>query len=99
MMILVVARGFIRCACCLPEYLNRVTWMFLGSAKVLIHCKKNIFKIYYHNTFSFVKSTSVIYLFEITYYFEFLVIKLISFIVLTHFLQFNQLIILRQPRY
>jgi len=31
------------------------------------------------------------YLVEITYYFEFLMIKLISFIVLTHFFQLNQL--------
>jgi len=40
----------------------------------------------------------MIYLVEITYYFEFLMIKLIAFIVLTHFFQFNQLKILRQPR-
>jgi len=40
----------------------------------------------------------IIYLVEITYYFEFLMSKLISFIVLTHFFQFNQLKILRQPR-
>jgi len=40
----------------------------------------------------------IIYLFEITYYFEFLMVKLIYFIVLTHFFQFNQLKILRQPR-
>jgi len=52
---------------------------------------KNIFKICYHNIFSFVKSTKIIYLVEITYCFDFLMIKLISFIVLTHFLQFNQL--------
>jgi len=74
-MIWVVARGFMRWSCWLPECLNGVTWMFLVSAKVLIHCKKNIFKIYYHNTFSFVKSTSIIYLVELTYYFEFLMIK------------------------
>jgi len=41
----------------------------------------------------------IIYLVEITYYFEFLMIKLNSFIVLTHFFQFNQLKILRQPGY
>jgi len=40
----------------------------------------------------------IIYLVEITYYFELLMIKLISFIVLTHFSQFNQLKIARQPR-
>jgi len=33
----------------------------------------------------------IIYLVEKTYYFEFLMIKLIAFIVLTHFFQFNQL--------
>jgi len=33
----------------------------------------------------------IIYLVEKTYYFEFLMVKLISFIVLTHFFQFNQL--------
>jgi len=38
------------------------------------------------------------YLVEITYYFEFLAIKLIS-IVLTQFFQLNQLKILRQPGY
>jgi len=62
-----------------------------------LHCKKNIFKICYHNILSFVKSTLIIYSVEITYYFEFLMIKLIYFIVLTHFFQFNQL--LRQPSY
>jgi len=40
----------------------------------------------------------IIYLVEITYYFEFLMVKFIYFIVLTHFFQFNQLKILRQPR-
>jgi len=39
----------------------------------------------------------IIYLVKITYYFEFLMIKFI-FIVLTHFFQFNQLKIWRQPR-
>jgi len=39
-MIWVVARGFMRWSCWLPECLNGVTWMFLVSAKVLIHCKK-----------------------------------------------------------
>jgi len=57
--------------------------------------KKNIFKICYHNIFSFVKSTKLIYLVQITYYFEFLMIQSIS-IVLTHFFHFNQLKILRQ---
>jgi len=41
----------------------------------------------------------MIYLVQITYYFEFPMIKSISFIVLTHFFQFNQLKILRQPGY
>jgi len=41
----------------------------------------------------------MIYLDEITYYFEFLMIKLICFIVLTHFFQFNQLKLLRTPGY
>jgi len=41
----------------------------------------------------------IIYLVEITYNFEFLMVKLISFIVLTHFFQFNELKILRQPGY
>jgi len=40
----------------------------------------------------------IIYLVETTYYFEFLMVKLIDFIVLTHFFQFNQLKILRQAR-
>jgi len=40
----------------------------------------------------------MIYLVQITYNFEFLMIKLIS-IVLTHFFQFNELKILRQPGY
>jgi len=39
------------------------------------------------------------YLVQITYYFEFLMIKSISFIVLTQFFQFNQLKFLRQPGY
>jgi len=34
------------------------------------------------------------YLVQITYNFEFLMVKLISFIVLTHFFQFNELKIL-----
>jgi len=52
----------------------------------------NIFKICYHNTFSFLQiNFIIIYLVEITHYFEFLMMKLISFIVLTHFFQFNQL--------
>jgi len=41
----------------------------------------------------------IIYLVEITYYFECMMIKLISFIVLTHFFQFNKLKSLRQPGY
>jgi len=52
-----------------------------------INCtvKKKKFKVCYHNIFSVVKSCLIVYLVEITYYFEFLMIKLISFIVLTHF--------------
>jgi len=57
-----------------------------------VHCKKNIFKIYYHNIFFFCQiNFIIIYLVEISYYFEFLMIKLIFFIVLTHFVLFNQL--------
>jgi len=41
----------------------------------------------------------IIYLVEITCYLELLMIKLISFIVLTHFFQFNELKILTQPGY
>jgi len=58
---------------------------------------KNIFKICYHNIFCQINFI-IIYLVEKTYYFVFLMVKLIYFIVLTHFLQFNQLKILRQPR-
>jgi len=36
---------------------------------------------------------------QITYYFEFLMIKSISFIVLTQFFHFNELKFLRQPGY
>jgi len=39
------------------------------------------------------------YVVHIAYYFEFLVIKSISFIVLTQFFHFNELKILRQPGY
>jgi len=35
-----------------------------------------------HNLFSFVKSTQITYLVQITYNFEFLMVKLISFILL-----------------
>jgi len=52
-----------------------------------------------HNIFSFVKSTKIIYLVQITYNFEFRLIKSISIIVLTHFFHFNKLKILRQPDY
>jgi len=41
----------------------------------------------------------MIYLVQITYNFEFLMIKSFSFIVLTHFFQFNELKILRQLGY
>jgi len=44
-----------------------------------------------HNIFSLVKSTSIIYVVQITKYFEFLMIKSISFIVLTKFFHFNEL--------
>jgi len=55
----------------------------------------NIFKICYHSIFSFAKLTIIL----TNNYFEFLMIKSISFIVLTHVFQFNQLKILRQPGY
>jgi len=46
-MIWVVARGFMRCACCLPECLNGVTWMFLWSAKVLTCCYKDVSRVFW----------------------------------------------------
>jgi len=52
-----------------------------------------------HNIFSFVKSTEIIYVVQITSYFEFLMVKSISFIVLTQFFHFNELKIFRQPGY
>jgi len=42
---------------------------------------KNIFKICYHNIFFCQINFLIIYLVKITYYFEFLMVKLISFIV------------------
>jgi len=55
-----------------------------------IQCKKIIFSRFIITTF-FLCQANLIYLVQITYYFEFLMIKSISFIVLTHFFQFNQL--------
>jgi len=53
--------------------------------------------ICYHNILSFVKSTYIIYLVQITYYFEFLMIKIN--LLQTHFFHFNELKILRKPGY
>jgi len=51
----------------------------------LLHCKK-IFSRFVITTYLFCQiNFIIIYFVEITYYFEFLMIKLISFIVLTHF--------------
>jgi len=66
---------------------------------ILFHCKK---KTYFQDLLSqhfFFCQINLIYLGEITYYFEFLMIKSITFIVLIHSFQFNQLKILRQPGY
>jgi len=63
----------------------------------LVHCKKYFQDLLSQHIF-FCQINFIIYLVEITYYFEFLMIKLISFILLTHFFQFNQLKMLRQPR-
>jgi len=65
-----------------------------------IHCKKNIYfqDLLSQHIFFCQINFIIIYLVEVTYYFEFLMIKWIYFIVLTHFFQFNQLKILRQPR-
>jgi len=63
-----------------------------------IHCKKYFQDLLSQHIFFCQINFILIYLVEITYYFEFLMIKLISFIVLTRFFQFNQLKILRQPR-
>jgi len=51
-----------------------------------MHC------IFYHSIVYFVKSTLKIHAFQITQYFEFLLIKSISFIVLTQFFDFNELL-------
>jgi len=59
------------------------------------HCKKYFQDLLSQHIFFFQINFIIIYLVEITYYFEFLMVKLI-YIVLTHFFQFNQL--LRQPR-
>jgi len=68
-------------------------WVTCRFNTMTIDCKKkNVFKICYHNIFFFCQiNFIIIYLVEITYYFEFLMIKSISFIVLTHFFHFNQL--------
>jgi len=47
----------------------------------MVHWEKIFFKICYHNIFSFCQiNFIIIYLVEITYYFEFLMVKLIYFI-------------------
>jgi len=63
-----------------------------------MHCKKYFQDLLSKHVFFCQINFIVIYLVEITYYFEFLMVKLIYFIVLAHFFQFNQLKILRQPR-
>jgi len=67
-----------------------------GGAQVL--CKKCFQDLLPQHIFFCQINFIIIYLVEITYYFEFLMVKLIYLIVLTHFFQFNQLKILRQPR-
>jgi len=62
------------------------------------HCKKYFPDLLSQHIFFCQINFIVIYLVEITYYFEFLMVKLISFIVLTHFFQSNQLKILKQPK-
>jgi len=62
---------------------------------ILLHCKKNVVitkKIFCQINLNNLFSSDNIY-------FEFLMIKSISFIVLTQFFEFNQLKILRQPGY
>jgi len=57
--------------------------------------------ICYHNVF-FWSYQLIIYVVQITKYFEFLIIKSISFIVLTKFFNFNELFfneVLKQPGY
>jgi len=66
-------------------------------AQLVLHCKKYFQDLLSQHIFFCQINSIIIYLVEITYYFEFLMIKLIS-IVLTHFVQFKQLKILRQPR-
>jgi len=58
---------------------------------IMSHNVKNIFKICSQHIFFCQINFIIIYLVEKTYYFEFLMIKLIALIVLTHFFQFNQL--------
>jgi len=60
-----------------------------------LQCKKDFQNLLSQHIFFCQINFIIIYLVEITYYFEFLMIKLI----LTHFFQFNQLKILRQPGY
>jgi len=64
----------------------------------ILHCKK-IFSRLVITTCFFISQINLIYLVQITYNFEFLMIKSFSFLVLTHFFQFNELKILRQPGY
>jgi len=69
------------------DSLNIMSQKTAELKKKCIHCTKNIFMIFNHNIFSFVKSSLI------------LMIKSISFIVLTQFFHFNELKILRQPGY
>jgi len=66
---------------------------------VYLHCKKYFQDLLSQHIFFCQINFIIIDLVEITYYCEFLIVKLIYFIVLTHFFQFNQLKILRQPGY
>jgi len=59
--------------------------------KMFSHCKNLLSQHIFFGQINFI----IIYLVEITYYFEFLMIKSTSFIVFTHFFQFNQLNILK----
>jgi len=62
----------------------------LGKLKI-VHCKKYFQDLLSQHIFFCQINFIIIYLVEITSYFEVLMIKSISFIVLTHFFQFNEL--------
>jgi len=57
------------------RYLHSVLNFYYYTVKKIMICN--------HNIFSFVKSTEIIYVVQITSYVEFLMVKSISFIVLT----------------